>query len=383
MRQKCYTIGMDTPEWFTGNPDEFNFTYFEQSGEELVLIHPKPDKAVGDWFENDKNYRSSIWRVRDGYPVSLGYRKFVNFEERPYFEPVDSFKRFVAMEKVDGSCLICSKHRGHYFFRTRGTVDARVLENGAEVDDILKAYPIKQALDDLNGDGDAEVTLLFEWITPTRVLCVRYEELDVVLTGVVVHDGYRYYKQDEADALAEKYGFRRPRRYEFDGTAKQASLAVLEWLNQEGVVCYFGDDQQVLKKMKSEWHHHMHIARNRMLCSDRKLWDFLDSLGAWSGEPHEEEVDRRLGETLEHEVVSYYKSVLQKFYRAYRVFWSRQLAVKELIKDATGAEDILRIVREHPEWPPTYIWNVFRDTQPRRTFVRAEMLEIVEKKLQQ
>lgn len=110
-------------QWFKESEEEFSFKEVEIAGDLCVLITPLISAKFTDL---NKIYRSSIWRVSDGFPVSLGFRKFMNFNEQPAFEPVAPYydKDFVLTEKLDGSCLIVSKYKGKLIVRTRGTISA-------------------------------------------------------------------------------------------------------------------------------------------------------------------------------------------------------------------------------------------------------------------
>jgi hypothetical protein len=81
---------------------QFNIKEVTIAGDECILVTPK-DMGV-DWDEDNKYFRSSIWRKWDMYPVSLGFRKFMNYGEKPSFEPIDGNSKFTAVRKVDGCC---------------------------------------------------------------------------------------------------------------------------------------------------------------------------------------------------------------------------------------------------------------------------------------
>lgn len=363
-------------EWFTGNPDSFNFIPCNIAGDECVLIIPKDEKAVGaPWYEDDKRYRSSVWRACDGYPVSLGYKKFVNFGEQPEFEPIDPLRTdLTAVEKVDGSCLICSKYKGEYIFRTRGTIDATGLPNGDEIMPLVERYSVKELLDELGENH----TILFEWVTPTNVLCVRYEDAELYLTGIVKHADYSYFKQDELDSFAAMHGLKRPRTYQFDCNAESVKEDVLNWMNKEGVVVYFGKEQQVLKKMKSEWHHHLHVARI-LVGNIRKLYRFLADKGAFNGDAAGtmERISNIVQENLEWEVVEYYSEELSKLAKAHAKLESMIVRAKELTSGITDHKDIMSLLGTD-SIPDNVIWSAWRDKPIRDASFDRLILQIAE-----
>lgn len=82
--------------------DGFKFTPCTIAGVECVLIGPTDIKTK--FNESNKIFRSSIWTL-EGEPVSLGYRKFVNYGEAPTFEPLDiSDPALTFPTKKDGTC---------------------------------------------------------------------------------------------------------------------------------------------------------------------------------------------------------------------------------------------------------------------------------------
>src|SRR3990167_4053465 len=110
-------------------------------GDECVLVNPSNQGC--NWDCSNIIYRSSIWRKSDGFPVSLGYKKFFNFGiEHPEIEPFpNSLKNVILEEKLDGSLLIISKYKGELIIRTRGSFDIETLENKAEIYYLLEKYP--------------------------------------------------------------------------------------------------------------------------------------------------------------------------------------------------------------------------------------------------
>lgn len=359
--------------WFTGNPSEFKFFEKDIAGDRVVLVIPNEVKAVGaPWFESDKRYRSSVWRVEDGAPVSLGYKKFVNFGEQPDFEPVDIHDKITPIEKIDGTCLICSKYRGEYIFRTRGTLDVHQMENGGEVDILVEKYKVKELLD-LYGD---ERTIIFEWVTPTNILCVKYDYPELYLTGIVNHSDYSYMKQEELDAFAARHGLLRPKHHSFnvDDAWKMAFAIQETWIGVEGVVAYFGETQQVLKKMKSDWHHRLHIARI-MLGNPRKFVNFLIEKEAFSASTRES-FNRIVAMELEYEVLEYYRDRLSRIWSAFERHLGRTVEASEFVRGVTDPHEIARRLQEgeNGDLKPTYIWNAFRNKPLRTSFIRNEIL---------
>lgn len=245
------------------NKEQFNIKECVIAGDECILVTPK-DMGV-EWTEENKIFRSSIWRKEDMYPVSLGYRKFMNYGEKPDFEPLD-FKKITAVRKIDGSCLIVSKYKGQLIIRTRGTVDATKLENGHEIAHLIIKYPKAFDNEQLNKEN---VSLLFEWTTPSnRIVLNESEDPTLWLTGAVVHTlepdkkelSYKYLDQRILDNMAKILKVERPEKYEMklEEDIDSFKKRIESYGKIEGVVIYDPKNQQILKKIKTERYIRLH-----------------------------------------------------------------------------------------------------------------------------
>lgn len=361
--------------WFKANVDEFNFKEVELAGDKCVLITPSPYKF--DWTSADSIYRSSIWKVDDGTLVSASYRKFVNYGELPNFEPVDMYNTaFTAVEKVDGSCFICSKYKGEYIFRTRGTVDAHAMENGNEVDMLVERYNLKYALDILT-KRHGDVTLIFEWVTPTNVICINYGEADLYFTGMVLHDGYKYFEQDELEDIAEEFDFRRPRYYTFDGIVSLDKLAkhIREtFAEKEGVVCYF-ENGQVLKKMKSDWYLFLHRAKT-LFANERRVIEWLTSENLleadenWHCKYSIEDIEKHVASVYDWEILDYIRGFITKIHANFVKFLEQYQHANELLNSLADPHEVCDLLKKDPTLVPTIVWCVFRNNKISHKFIQ-------------
>jgi hypothetical protein len=84
------------------NIEQFNIKEVIIAGDECILVTPK-DMGV-DWDDQNKYFRSSIWRKSDMHPISLGFKKFMNLGEKPSFEPIDDYTDLEFIRKMDGCC---------------------------------------------------------------------------------------------------------------------------------------------------------------------------------------------------------------------------------------------------------------------------------------
>lgn len=220
------------------------------NGEVLHLVQPQ---HIGcSWQKDTIKFRSSVWN-NDGELVSAGFPKFPNLGEKPDVFPVPTnLKDAVVTSKMDGSLLIISKIKGQYILRTRGTVDATIHENGAELEIFKEKYlPI---LDNSCDKSDTwNVSFLFEWLTASKdhTIVIKYDDVpEWIFIGAVNHDDYSLFPQDVLNAFAKLYRLKRPEQHTFNSVDELVDI-VTKWKNQEGVVLYTNVGQS-LHKIKSD-----------------------------------------------------------------------------------------------------------------------------------
>jgi len=283
----------------------------ELGGEDCVLIYPSK-KATFDikWTEELMQFRSSIWTKNYGIPVSLSFKKFFNWGEREDLcAPPESLHGAVAVEKVDGSTLIVSKFNGELIVRTRGTVDARDLDNGSEIDELIKEYPVAFDNELINRETH---TLLFEWTTPTNRIVLDYGDAPQLhLIGVVQHNNYKYMQQDKLDAVAVFMGVERPVTHPFDCVERMMET-VKAFKDQEGICLYFGKEVQDILKVKGTDYLAKHAFKSH--CTINSVIDmFIER-----GRPLHNEFLHQLEEEFDYECVQMAVGYVSDVCDAYR-----------------------------------------------------------------
>lgn len=218
------------------DPEQFNFKEVVVCGDECLLITPKDMKT--DWNDDNARFRSCLIRKSDNHVISQGFYKFTNFSENPTFQSWDDSWPIEAILKIDGSLLCISKYKGELIIRTRGTIDARQMANGHEIDFLIGKYP-KLFYNNPTLDNE-QWTVLVEWTTPTNIICLReHEEPTLTLLGVVYNgEGGGYYMhQITVDALSKVWDIARPTRYYY-ASIEECISDVKLWTGKEGVVLY-------------------------------------------------------------------------------------------------------------------------------------------------
>lgn len=277
------------------DPEQFNFKDCIIAGYECVLVTPK-DMGV-TWTDENKIFRSSIWRKSDGKLISAGLKKFMNYGEKPEFEPFPHNTMLRAVVKVDGSLLCVSNALGELNIRTRGTVDASHLNNGYEIELLKNKYP--KAFDNEWLDCGL-YTLLFEWTTPTnRIVLNESNEPTLWLIGMVFHPTYSYIDQFNLAQYAEKMGVSRPKTYRFSmsDTLDDIKKEIEPLKDIEGVVVY-DESGQILKKIKTLRYLHLH-----RIFTGIKTVDHLFELWKESEYLLYENFKEYLAEQYDHELV--------------------------------------------------------------------------------
>jgi hypothetical protein len=235
--------------------ESFYVTEHILGGESVYLVTPKQINCV--WTKENVIFRSSVWD-KDGLPVSISFLKFCNWGEKPEIFPVPiNFDKCSLINKEDGSTLIFSLWKDNLIVRTRGTINARNQENGDEIDLFLNRYPqIHQILYSTSVGGTSDISLIFEWNTPTNPIVLRHGEPDIILTGMIHHYDYSYENQNSLDMFAKSNGFKRPVRYTFDSMAQM--LEKLPTMTGIEGICVYHNNDQSISKLKTEEYLKLH-----------------------------------------------------------------------------------------------------------------------------
>jgi hypothetical protein len=302
-------------------------------------------KEVGvKWDETNKYFRSSVWDRETGNLISAGFRAFVNLGEQPDFEPWTDSLNASAILKIDGSCLIVSIYKGELIARTRGTIDARTLSNGHEIELLKQKYP--KAFDNhiLRSEN---FTLLYEWTTPTNVIVLKEHDTPTLsLIGAVYHGDYSYVSQDRLDKLATTIGVERPRK--FDTNNSQDLIKLLEHNKEiEGVVLY-SEDGQILKKIKTPHYLSLH----KLLAGFKSFRNVVETWVQY-GRPSIADFEAQIASFFDWEVLESIKPHMDTLLRKTLLVenkiseinrWARTIAYLE------GRERAEVVKREQNEW---------------------------------
>lgn len=334
--------------------DQFIFKDCEIAGDSCWLITPN-DMGV-DWTDENSRFRSCIVRQSDNFVVSQGFRKFVNWGEKPAFEPWDETWDIEARHKIDGSLLIVSRYKGEWILRTRGTIDARQLANGHEIDLLIEKYSNffkdVETQDSVSALGQ---TFLFEWTTPNNIIVLRESnEPELTLIGIVTNSDGFYYSQHYVDIVAKEYEFKRPTRY-FYKSVSECIADVSAWVGKEGVVLY-SPDGQTLKKIKAEEYLRLHRMATG-ITNINHVWEVFLASPRFI---HPEEFFKYIETTMDFEIADKCREYIDTICEVYTKILERKKYLEQevdKIRDMeTRREQAFRILENKVSWEQSYMF---------------------------
>lgn len=357
------------------DPEQFNFKDCVIAGDECVLVTPK-DMGV-EWNDDNKYFRSSIWRKSDMKPISLGFRKFMNYGEKPDFEPLNPEDGVTAIQKIDGSCLIVSKYENELIIRTRGTIDANKLKNGDEISHLILKYPHAFNNHYIN---NGRYTLLFEWTTPSnRIVLNETTEPSLWLIGMIAHKDeeenkfYNYKSQEYLNLVADFLEVKRPKTYNINVTNIEELKQQIEPIRDiEGVVIY-DKSGQILKKIKTLRYLQLH-----RVFTGVKTVDHLFELFVEYGCTERENFEALLATNFDWELVESLKELIDELYLEWKrihnqLSWMRTyisnpdfvnlsrkeqaISITHIFKEKSG---IAFAILDNKTLTPEKLWKTFK-----------------------
>ena len=321
------------------NREYFEVSQYTTNGEIFYLV--KPHHIGCKWTQQNKIFRSSLWS-EDGELVSAGLPKFTNWGENPEHFPVpESLDGCSLIDKIDGSSLIVSRWKGKFIIRTRGTVDASLLENGFEIQILKDKYP--KVFDTQLDTWD--ISYIFEWVSPSNIIVLNYgQEPDIYLIGAVNHNHYSLANQEALDLIAQDFGVKRPARYSFDLISEMIS-AVENLKGVEGL-CVYSKNGQVIHKVKSA----EYLAKHRFK-SNANIETVMD-LFIEFGYPNFLEFQAKITETFDYEcaaMVLPFVSQISDAYKTVQKIVGGMTTFVSSLKGMTRKEQALKIIAAYGE----------------------------------
>lgn len=282
------------------------------AGNSCRLITAKREGCV--YTTENLIFRSSIW-TDDGQPVSLGFKKFFNYTEKPDIvaDPTnDDFTNVQIPMKMDGSLLIISKFHGELICRTRGSISASAQPNGEELAEFQRRYP---KLFDNDLLTDENHSILCEWTSPNNRIVIDYgSKPELYLVGIVNHRDYSYWTQQLLDFIAVGWGVPRPKYFQVDTLSRLIAI-IKPLVGGEGCCIYYKNGQEI-KKLKADAYLKLHAYKAQ--CSRKKL--LKQVLDMWEavqfGTLTADEFADHLKATKDFESYEFARPILEKIFAA-------------------------------------------------------------------
>jgi hypothetical protein len=286
------------------------------------LIFPQ---HIGCKFtQANKQFRSSVWSD-DGELVSAGLPKFKNMGEDPdNFPAPTSLKNVNIITKMDGSLAIVDYYNNKFNVRSRGTLNASILDNGDEWLTVFDKYPkVKDYL-----KSNPNHTVLFEITTPTNRIVIDYgAEVEFTLISIINKDDYSLLTQKMLDTVSVEHDFKRPKYYSFNSLDE-----IAEFCNNnkdiEGFCLYSKKDQHIVK-CKTDHYKALHRMKSE-LGSYERVVDFFFVADM----PSYQDFYKAVSDTLDFEVA--------------------ERIVPEMSKICDGYKEVLKIVEFMKEYVETH-----------------------------
>lgn len=346
--------------------DQFNYKEGVIAGDECILITPK-DMGV-DWDDSNKYYRSVIVRKSDGRVLSRGFSKFVNWGEKPTFELWNPNWMFEARHKLDGSLAILSKYRGEIIFRTRGTFDARNLDNGHEVDFLIEKYP---SLFDNGYINSEDISILCEWVTPNNLIVIRESnEPELILIGMIKNSNGELLSQDICDEAAKTLGIKRPTKFVYS-SVQECLDDVKAWQDKEGVVLYH-EPTQTLKKIKAD----LYLSRHRLKSHISSISNLVDFYMTTSKDADYNAFFKVVEESLDFELATQAAKDIQKVVDSHQQIKLDCFGVEgyaSIIGELGRKEAAQKIMARYNDWRKSYAFMTL-DNKPMPDRMLADLI---------
>ena len=363
------------------NTEEFNVKPVKIGSLEEDFFLVTPSDMGTQWNDVNARYRSAIVRGSDGAVVSQGFGKFVNYGEKPDFQPWDPTWPVAARHKMDGSLLIVSLYKDELIVRTRGTVDARQLPNGHEIEVLMRKYP---RVFDKRNRYLKEWSLLFEWTTPSNIIVLReHDEPTLTMLGVVANDTAEYMTQANVDVVAFLLNVPRPTPYYY-GSIEECIRDVEAWTGKEGVVIY-SPDFQTMKKIKAEAYLMLHSVATGV----KSVKNVLD---LWLAAPERfysvEAFYAYVESTLDYEIAEKISDEMHAIISAWHEFVNSHHELRRFIDayasthDSTAADYrknfALLVQKNYPDWRSGLAFTLFADKTVEERQLKTIMLTLLE-----
>lgn len=246
------------------NREQFTFKDGLVGDYKVFLINPNHN---GTGFnQGNKFLRSSLW-TEHGELISASFPKFMNMgqDEVNFPSPIELIGTQI-LDKLDGSTLIFSIFKGNLIIRTRGCLTPEItLANGNEIELFRNKYiELFNYLNEyIKNTLTMDFSIICEWVSPNNQIVIKYNEPELYLTGIIVHENYSLTTQVYLDFFADKVRLKRPQYHTFTSLFNLCETVKAWPGNMEGVCLYYNYGQSICK-VKGEDYLRRHFFKSNL-----------------------------------------------------------------------------------------------------------------------
>lgn len=287
------------------------------NGINCYLVNPSRDNST-KWTKENIIFRSSVWNEA-GELISAGYKKFKNALEDPENFPMpNNLDGCTAIDKIDGSLLVCDWINDKLSVRTRGSLSF----HDDFKDEINEIIPSIEAFMSLASDADDGTSYLLEFASPANKVVINYgEKAEFWLTGMVDKTDYSIYTQETLDRIARIAEVKRPETYKFSDI-KSMSEEIKSWIGKEGV-CLYSPCGQYIWKFKAADYLKKHAYKSEI--NLKNVYNLIQAVGAKDEYGTLNHIEREYDWECAQESAVFVEQVFAAKEEAYRIFWQAGL----------------------------------------------------------
>lgn len=262
-------------------------TVFLTHGTMPAIMKAEPDFSIKG---SSRFFKSIIVDGQDDL-LSVGMPHFFNLEK---FRALEDFAQwsqdFRFIEKQEGTCIFVTRYKGRYLLRSRRRI-YRIADNLGFLNfgDYALGDGLEKALAAFTGNDPVSLSLeaifphpalrkvelpeFFHQVLRGAGFCpfVDYPTMNVILTGAIHHNTYRFETQDALDYIARDAALRRPASLTFE-SLDEADKWLKKRTNHEGFCVYFENDQAIFK-FKTRWYQRVRNTTSEIFHLLRQQWD--------------------------------------------------------------------------------------------------------------
>ncbi|MEL4896579.1 RNA ligase [Crocosphaera sp. Alani8] len=231
-----------------------NNNIYEHRLEDLTLYcYTKHCVYNENWNKWNTQARGLILDTKNQRVVATPFPKFFNYRERQIKLPSEPFE---ALDKLDGSLIICYYYRDKWQTSTKGNLQSLQAQK-AQI--LLNQLPTKYL--------EKETTYLFEYVSPDNKIIVNYSKEELVLLGAYNEKGIEL-TFSEIECIASQIGVSVPQIFPYSNIQEILEVSKLLGSDHEGFVIRFERGLRI-KFKGSEY------------CRIQKLLNGITPLGIW------------------------------------------------------------------------------------------------------